>query len=147
MATLPDELERAAPLLNLQPKEASAEILRILGSRFPRVPCVYAWTGSPFPSPHLSQAGSGSRSGPVQAVLSSTRLSKTLCHHPCTMSEGQMSVQKAPDCAFHVAGLLSRIPPSLSSGTLGKSFVEAVFLWKLLIPQAEGEEQRLYGPY
>lgn len=131
-ATLPDELERAAPLLNLQPKGASAQIQVILGSRDPRVPCVHAWTSTPFPSPHPPQAGSGS--GPrlftayLQAVLSSTRLSKTVSpplHHE---QKRQMSIQKAPDCAFHVAGLLSQIPPSLSSGTWRKSFVEAVLL-------------------
>lgn len=50
-----------------------------------------------------------------------------------------MSVQKAPARAFHVAGLLSQIPLSLSSGTRMKSFVEAVLLWKpaILVPQAD----------
>lgn len=145
MATLPDELGRAAPLLNLQPKGNICTNTNSLGIQVTKGPHVCMHGLAPLSlspsSPHPFQAGS--RSGLsiayLQAVLSSTRPSETLCHHLSTMSERQMSVQKAPARAFHVAGLLSQIPLSLSSGTRMKSFVEAVLLWKpaILVPQAD----------
>lgn len=148
MATLPDELERAAPLLNLQPKGASAQIQIILGSRYPRVPYVYAWASTPFPSPHPSQAGSGLLIAYLQAVLNPTRLSKTVSpplHH-------EQRADECPEGSWLCFPCSRAAQPNFTFSELrdmkkvlcgGWASVETCHSH----PSCWGEEQRLNGPH